>query len=50
MAYGYWKEGLREKEAVFHLTFRQQPFGSGYTIAGGLEDAVELHRELSLLS
>ena len=41
MAYGYWKEGLREKEAVFHLTFRQQPFGSGYTIAGGLEDAVE---------
>ena len=41
MAYGYWKEGMREKEAVFHLTFRQQPFGSGYTIAGGLEDAVE---------
>jgi nicotinate phosphoribosyltransferase len=41
MAYGYWKEGLREKEAVFHLTFRQQPFGSGYTIACGLEDAVE---------
>lgn len=41
MAYGYWKEGLREKEAVFHLTFRHQPFGSGYTIACGLEDAIE---------
>jgi nicotinate phosphoribosyltransferase len=41
MAYGYWKEGLRDKEAVFHLTFRQQPFGSGYTIACGLEDAIE---------
>ena len=41
MAYGYWKEGKREKEAVFHLTFRHQPFGSGYTIACGLEDAVE---------
>jgi nicotinate phosphoribosyltransferase len=41
MAYGYWKEGMREKEAVFHLTFRQQPFGSGYTIACGLEDAVD---------
>jgi len=41
MAYGYWKEGLRDKEAVFHLTFRHQPFGSGYTIACGLEDAIE---------
>jgi nicotinate phosphoribosyltransferase len=41
MAYGYWKEGMREKEAVFHLTFRHQPFGSGYTIACGLEDAIE---------
>ena len=41
MAYGYWKEGMRDKEAVFHLTFRQQPFGSGYTIACGLEDRSE---------
>src|SRR5215469_11921799 len=41
MAYGYWKEGKRDKEAVFHLTFRHQPFGSGYTIACGLEDAIE---------
>jgi nicotinate phosphoribosyltransferase len=41
MACGYWKEGMRDKEAVFHLTFRHQPFGSGYTIACGLEDAVE---------
>src|SRR5246127_5868811 len=41
MAYGYWKEGLRDKEAVFHLTFRHQPVGSGYTIACGLEDAIE---------
>ena len=41
MAYGYWKEGMRDKEAVFHLTFRQQPFGSGYTIACGLENAIE---------
>jgi nicotinate phosphoribosyltransferase len=41
MAYGYWKEGLCDKEAVFHLTFRHQPFGSGYTIACGLEDAIE---------
>ena len=41
MAYGYWKEGMREKEAVFYLTFRQQPFQSGYTIACGLEDAID---------
>src|SRR5260370_20429420 len=41
MASGYWEEGMREKEAVFHLAFRHQPFGSGYTIACGLEDAIE---------
>jgi nicotinate phosphoribosyltransferase len=41
MAYGYWKEALRNKEAVFYLTFRQKPFESGYTIACGLEDAID---------
>ena len=39
MAYGYWKLGLHEREAVFHLTFRKNPFGGGYAIAAGLEQA-----------
>ncbi len=41
MAYGYWKCGLKDKEAVFHLFFRKRPFGGGYTIAAGLELAID---------
>ena len=41
MAYGYWKSGVPEKEAVFHLFFRKSPFASGFTIACGLADAIE---------
>jgi len=41
MAYGYWKTGRAEHEAVFHLFFRKPPFGSGYTIAAGLEPVIE---------
>ena len=36
MAYGYWKSGLAEKEAVFHLYFRKHPFNGGFTLACGL--------------
>jgi nicotinate phosphoribosyltransferase len=41
MAYGYWKAGAAEREAVFHLTFRKPPFGGGYAIAAGVEPALE---------
>jgi nicotinate phosphoribosyltransferase len=41
MAYGYWKHGLAEREACFHLTFRRPPFGGGYAIAAGLGDALD---------
>ena len=45
MAYGYWKLGMAEREAVFHLSFRKQPFGGGFSVACGLHDAIEyLHR------
>ena len=37
MAYGYWKTGRAEKEAVFHLFFRRNPFSGGYTVAAGLQ-------------
>ena len=36
MAQGYWKSGAREKEAAFTLSFRNNPFGGGYTVACGL--------------
>ncbi|MCS6796510.1 MAG: nicotinate phosphoribosyltransferase [Raineya sp.] len=37
MAYGYWKSGRGEQEAVFNLFFRRSPFKGGYAIACGLE-------------
>jgi len=36
MAYGYWKQGITEHEAVFNLFTRKNPFKGGYTIAAGL--------------
>lgn len=47
MAYGYWKNGMHEQEAVFHHFFRKQPFKGNYTIACGLAyliDFVKLFR------
>jgi nicotinate phosphoribosyltransferase len=41
MAYGYWKNSLAEREAVFHLFFRNNPFRGGFTLACGLQTAVE---------
>ncbi len=41
MAYGYWKTGRANHEAVFHLFFRNNPFGGGYTIAAGLQYIVD---------
>jgi nicotinate phosphoribosyltransferase len=46
MAYGYWRAGKGEEEAVFHLFFRETPFEGGYAIAAGLEHAVEYLRNL----
>ena len=41
MAYGYWKLGRAEQEAVFHLFFRRPPFAGGYAVAAGLGPALE---------
>ncbi len=46
MAYGYWKEGIAEREAVFHQFFRQAPFGGSFAVAAGLATAIEWLREL----
>lgn len=36
MAYAHWKTGTARREAVFHLYFRSNPFGGGFTVACGL--------------
>jgi nicotinate phosphoribosyltransferase len=41
MAQGYWKLDRADEPAVFNLEFRTRPFGSGYAIAAGLQQAVE---------
>ncbi|HWB09246.1 MAG TPA: nicotinate phosphoribosyltransferase [Pirellulales bacterium] len=41
MAYGYWKSGTAEREAVFHLAFRHCPFHGGFTVACGLAYAID---------
>lgn len=46
MGYGYWKNRVHDREAVFHLFFRKHPFHGGYTIACGLHDAVDYIQSL----
>ncbi len=41
MAYGYWKAGMTEREAVFNLFFRRNPFKGGYAIACGLSYVID---------
>jgi len=46
MAYGYWKNGIAEREAVFHLIFRKCPFGGQFAVACGLSHMVDYLRDL----
>ncbi|SEI43864.1 nicotinate phosphoribosyltransferase [Dyadobacter sp. SG02] len=45
MAYGYWKSGKAEQEAVFNLYFRKHPFQGGFTVACGLSSVIEYLQE-----
>ncbi|GHB78272.1 nicotinate phosphoribosyltransferase [Persicitalea jodogahamensis] len=45
MAYGYWKSGKAEQQAVFNLYFRKHPFGGGFTVACGLSSAISYLNE-----
>jgi nicotinate phosphoribosyltransferase len=46
MAYGYWKSGLAEREAAFHVTFRSNPFQGGFSVACGLDYAIDFLRRM----
>lgn len=41
MVYGYWKSGIADRQAVFHLNFRKRPFSGSFAIAAGLETAID---------
>ncbi|MEQ9441816.1 MAG: nicotinate phosphoribosyltransferase [Cyclobacteriaceae bacterium] len=42
MAYGYWKTGMAEKESVFNLFYRKNPFNGGFAINCGLSYVIDL--------
>ncbi len=41
MAYGYWQLGMAEKESVFYLSYRSNPFKGDYAIACGLNSVID---------
>ncbi len=44
MAYGYWKSGSAEKDAVFTLFFRKSPFKGGFAVSCGLRHVIDYVR------
>ena len=46
MGSGYLATGLADRRAVFALSFRSLPFGGGYAVAAGLDDALEILEDL----
>lgn len=44
MAYGYWKLGIHDREAVFHIIYRKNPFRGNYAVACGLGTVIEFLR------
>lgn len=49
MLAGYLEEGMTEKQAVFDLFFRKNPFEGGYAVFAGLEPALDYLKELRFL-
>src|SRR5438067_1443703 len=44
MACGYFKAGVTDHEAVFHVAFRENPFAGAFTVACGLATAIDFLR------
>jgi len=41
MAYGYWKSNMLDHDTVFHMFFRDNPFGGSFTLISGVATLVE---------
>ena len=41
MAYGYWQQGLYNRNAIFHLFYRKNPFKGNYAVFAGLEAVID---------
>ncbi len=41
MACGYWKAGVAQRKAIFHLIFREHPFKGDFTVACGLAYVID---------
>lgn len=46
MAFGYWRLGMAEREAVFYMSYRENPFGGDYCVACGLQRMIEILQSL----
>ena len=46
MAQAYWLAGRADVEGVFSVSFRRAPFGGGFALACGLEDALAADRDV----
>lgn len=46
MMQGYFSTGLEKQEVVFDLYYRNNPSGNGYSIAAGLEQAIDYVKNL----
>src|SRR5437763_17155793 len=44
MACGYFKSGVTDHQAVFHVTFRENPFAGQFTVGCGLATAIDFLR------
>ncbi len=45
MAYSFWKNGLSQQEAAFHMFFRRLPFNGGFVVNAGLGNLIEVFEQ-----
>ena len=50
MAQGYWKNGMADLQAEFHMFYRTNPFGGGFVVWAGLENLIEALAEFRFSS
>lgn len=46
MMYTYFKKGIADRNAVFEVFYRKEPFGNGYAVYAGLEHVIDYLKNL----